>query len=617
MKKMLLSILLLVGCVVLGLQAQNTAAQGFNYQAVARDAAGQILAHQAIALKISLSAKDGDQAKYYSEIHELKTDALGLFHLIIGRGKETVGQLSEVPFSKEQIWLNLELDPSGGRTFNLTSRSELMSVPYAFHAATASQLVENATEINLPTEKNQSIYWTTGGNTNTRPATHFLGTRDKQDLVFKTDNITRMVITADGRIQTFSVCAENGDQDPESYAIVAEGCKQGVYIKVNGTRSNDNNFLTFADDEAVWGRVEGQTYGELITSFEYIWQNAVFGIEITAYAADIVGLAAELATVTVQVLTAAEAVGVGAQLTAATIRGVQLIAELVAYNIETSLNVGVAYESGSGDYAEWLERGKDERDLLPGEVVGVKGGKISLNTQQADHFMVVSHSPIVLGNMPKKTQEALFEKVAFMGQVPVRVVGKVDIGDYLLPSGNHDGMAIAVKPAEMKAGDYSRIIGVAWQAGKDAAMNLINAAVGLNQNQLGNKVEALQNEVVEVNQKLDKIIAFLEGKGTLDNLADLNQAVQNAPSPALSKTTLQKALSEAEFDRLIDNNADLLNQYYAGVEAGVKAKGYDLTQYPQIQAFFQNPLENIKKMRRDPSLTSQWGYFDQKLKARK
>lgn len=386
---------------------------------------------------------------------------------------------------------------------------------------------------------------------------------------------------------------------------------------MNGSRSNDNNFLTFADDEAVWGRVEGQTYGELITSFEYIWQNAVFGVEITAYAADIVGLAAELATVTVQVLTAAEAIGVGAQLTAATIRGVQLIAELVAYNVETSLNVGVAYESGSGDYAEWLERAKDERDLLPGEVVGVKGGKISLNTQQADHFMVVSHSPIVLGNMPEKTKEALFEKVAFMGQVPVRVVGKVDIGDYLLPSGNHDGMAIAVKPAEMKAGDYSRIIGVAWQAGKDAAMNLLNAAVGLSQNQLGNKVEALQNEVVEVNQKLDKIIAFLEGKGTLDNPADLNKTVQNALPPTLSKTTLQKALSEAEFDHLIDNNAALLNQYYAGVEAGVKAKGYDLAQYPQIQAFFQHPLENIKKLRRDPSLASQWGYFDQKLKARK
>jgi hypothetical protein len=223
-----------------------------NYQAVARDAFGKLLAKQPIALKISFSTNNGGVKSHYSEIHQVITDELGLFSLVIGEGKESVGALTEVPWSTEQIWLQVELDAVGGREFALMGSSELRAVPYAFHAATASQLVDESAAIELPTEKNQSIYWHTGGNTATRPAIHFLGTRDNQDLVFKTNNTTRVKLTKEGQLKIFSGVKGNGnpgdDANIANYPLLIEGSDQGIYIKVNGSRDGDNNFLTFADD---------------------------------------------------------------------------------------------------------------------------------------------------------------------------------------------------------------------------------------------------------------------------------------------------------------------------------------------------------------------------------
>lgn len=619
MKKiLLLSYLLILGINVSSAQSNQSIAQGINYQAVARNAEGQLLANQTITLKIALSSKNGAQKEHYAEIHEVRTDALGLFHIVIGRGKEIQGVLQEVPWSKEQIWIDIKLDPQGKRNFTLVNSAELMSVPYAFYAATASQLVETATEINLPQEKNQSIYWTTSGNTNTRPPTHFLGTRDAKDLVFKTNNVTRMIITADGLIRTFSVCADNGDQDPESYSIVAEGCKQGVYIKIDGSRSGDNNFLTFADDEDIWGRVEGQTTGELATSFDYVFTNTIFTINTIALALDAASLFTEAAVVAAQIVTIAEAAPIALQAAAITAEGIALAAELIAYNIEKNLNVGVTYESGSGDYAEWLEKVPRERDLKPGEIVGVKGGKISLSTQNADHYMVVSNKPIVLGNMPTQGQESKFEKVAFMGQVPVRIIGRVNIGDYILPSGNDDGFAIAVAPSTMKIGDYKRIIGVAWESAEAKPLNIVNVAVGINNQDLSGKMEALQQELERTNQKVAQIMAYLEGKAPSPNLATQDSA--NPPSVVANKmpnSKFEKLFSDAEFDQMLDQNAPQIKQYYALLEKSLLEKGYDLSKQPFLSNYFHNPIETIKQIRRDPAYVSHWHYADQKIKSKK
>ena len=605
MKKLLLFLIAVSLIGGLTLSAQSTSAQGMNYQAVARDASGQVIANLPISLKISLVSKNGDQAEYYTETHQVQTDQTGLFKVVIGEGKEAVGKLADVPWAKDQVWLNIALDTKGGKNFALVSSAKLLSVPYAFHAATASQIVDEASAIDLPTEKNQSIYWTTGGNTNTRPATHFVGTRDNQNLVLKTNNTTRAILTKEGQMQVYSGVT-GPDSDKASYPITVEGSDQGIYIKVNGSRSGDNNFVTFADVEGIWGRIEGQTIAELEASPEYQTQVALFTLQAVSLAAQVVAFTAEAIGLAASGVGAAAAVGAVANGVALGVEAAALATEWATWESRIRANIGVTYESGAGDYAEWLERKKGERDMQYGEIVGVKGGLISLNTKSVDHFMVVSTRPIVLGNSPQPEKAASFEKVAFMGQVPVKVAGAVAVGDYILPSGNNDGLGIAIHPNDMKLGDYSRIVGVAWEAAKEAPLNYVNVAVGINSNDLTRKVD-------ELNQKVEQIMAYLEGKAPLNADGTL---LANAPI-AKPETTLAKMYTDEEFDQMIDKNAGFFTEMYAEAKKNLIKQGYDLSANPKMAEMLDNPLPFIKEVRRDPAYLTQWALVDQKIKSKK
>ena len=104
-----------------------------------------------------------------------------------------------------------------------------------------------------------------------------------------------------------------------------------------------------------------------------------------------------------------------------------------------SAKAGVTYQSGSGDYAEWLPKADPLAVMHPGQIVGMKNGLISLETAGADHMFAISTLPVVLGNVPE--DESRYEKAAFLGQVPVHIRGAVHSGDFVLASGRGEGMA--------------------------------------------------------------------------------------------------------------------------------------------------------------------------------
>ena len=193
----------------------------------------------------------------------------------------------------------------------------------------------------------------------------------------------------------------------------------------------------------------------------------------------------------------------------------------------TASNIGVTYQSGSGDYAEWLPKANNAEKFKPGYIVGMKNGRISLNAQGADKLFVISTKPIVLGNMPDAGDEANYEKVAFMGQVPVHVLGKVKAGDYILPSGNNNGYGKAVSPADMQASDYANIVGMAWSSSNNNVYNLINVAIGLNAGDISkvvakqhDEINALKGEITETNNILAKLLpGFKEAAGISTNVA--------------------------------------------------------------------------------------------------
>ncbi|HEX9659760.1 MAG TPA: hypothetical protein VGA18_05635, partial [Rhodothermales bacterium] len=164
---------------------------------------------------------------------------------------------------------------------------------------------------------------------------------------------------------------------------------------------------------------------------------------------------------------------------------------------------GVEYASTGSDYAELLERADPSETIEPGDVVAVSSGKISLHSDKVDRHMVITDRSAVLGNMPDPENEHLFERVAFVGQVPVKIRGPVSSGDFVLPSGLHDGVARAVAPESISIDDIGRIIGRAWESSDQSQERKVLIEVGLDQSAVvksvlqayGDRIERLERLV--------------------------------------------------------------------------------------------------------------------------
>ena len=255
-------------------------------------------------------------------------------------------------------------------------------------------------------------------------------------------------------------------------------------------------------------------------------------------------------------------------------------AQIVEYNTNSITQVGIAFESGSGDYAEWLERADYQEELSFGDIVGVKGGKISKNFSNPDHFMVVSMSPIVLGNMPKEGFEENFEKIAFMGQVPVKVLGKVNIGDYILASTRKDGMGYAVNPKDLKLSEMNRIVGVAWsESQENSNLNLINVAVGINSNDMSLLVQQQQAELNDVKSQMNQLISYLKEKDSSLNIPFMD--VQESPSYPIMATTEKTQEPVVQMTVKTEDSYEMVRSLQSTMKKVLDERNIDYTLYDQ------------------------------------
>jgi hypothetical protein len=118
------------------IHAQSVVPQGINYQAIARNAVGNVYINQNVAIKITiLSGNSGPVA--YSERHTTTTNIFGLFTIKIGSGTPITGVFSDINWETANHYLKVEFDPNGGTTYTDLGAQELLSVPYAFYAASS------------------------------------------------------------------------------------------------------------------------------------------------------------------------------------------------------------------------------------------------------------------------------------------------------------------------------------------------------------------------------------------------------------------------------------------------------------------------------------------------
>jgi hypothetical protein len=188
--------------------------------------------------------------------------------------------------------------------------------------------------------------------------------------------------------------------------------------------------------------------------------------------------------------------------------------------VEGDSSGGVTFKSGSGDYAEFLPRLDPQETIEPGDVVGVFDGQVTRSTHGAGHVLVVSSRPIVLGNDPGEGNEDAYEKVAFLGQVEVKVRGRVAAGDLLVPSGLEDGSAIAVAPERITPEQFAQAVGVAWETSNDPGLKTVLAAVGLiphdpTVTRMAGRIQELEDSV----SSLEARMAALEKTGPREEAA--------------------------------------------------------------------------------------------------
>jgi hypothetical protein len=287
--------------------------------------------------------------------------------------------------------------------------------------------------------------------------------------IFTIDTLGRVVITSSVSV---------GDTDEKNYALEVKGATHGVGVKVAGKSNGANNYVSFWDDSGMVGRIEGQNAGDYASQPQSITTDAFLASLIVAEGVAVVAMLWPLPIPSEP---------------ADIVRCAADIAEITFNMIWDYSHLGVTYESAAGDYAEWLER-KDVNELMTaGDIVVVNGGKITKNTNEAEQFMAVSTSPIILGNMQENDRENKFEKIAFMGQVPIKVRGAVNSGDYILPSGLNDGTGIALAPDLMTIDEYGKIVGRAWSSSSNESLKMVNVYVGVHSNDIGQLLQRINS----------------------------------------------------------------------------------------------------------------------------
>lgn len=108
-----------------------------SYQAVVRNSSNALIQDSNIGIRVSILQGGPTGTVVYQETQTVVTNVNGLMSMEIGQGTPIVGSFINVPWANGSCFLQTEIDPSGGTNYSISSTTQLLSVPYAFHAKTS------------------------------------------------------------------------------------------------------------------------------------------------------------------------------------------------------------------------------------------------------------------------------------------------------------------------------------------------------------------------------------------------------------------------------------------------------------------------------------------------
>ena len=202
------------------------APQVINYQAVVRDAAGEIVKNKAVNFRLSILDSGPSGTPQYVETQNKTTNQFGLVTFGIGQGTTVSGSMNAVTWATGNKFFKVELDINAGNNFSVMSTSQFLSVPYALYAANGGN----------------AAGWGLSGNAAT--STDKLGTTNAQDLRIVTNGTQKAVLTTEGKLGI-------GTNFPNNYiSVVADASGLGE-VDNRVLMSLQNTSTSFASNAAL------------------------------------------------------------------------------------------------------------------------------------------------------------------------------------------------------------------------------------------------------------------------------------------------------------------------------------------------------------------------------
>jgi hypothetical protein len=159
-----------IAALLLTVNVWAQAPQKMSYQAVIRNAFNALVVNQSVGMRISIIQGTIFGASVYVETQTPTTNANGLISIEIGSGNILNGNFSSINWANGPYFIKTETDPTGGSNYTITGTNQLLSVPYALHAKTASQLLNHndadtsmTNELQTLSISNDTLFLTNGG----------------------------------------------------------------------------------------------------------------------------------------------------------------------------------------------------------------------------------------------------------------------------------------------------------------------------------------------------------------------------------------------------------------------------------------------------------------------
>lgn len=136
---------------LISITAMADSPKKISYQAVVRNTKGELMTNKTVGVKISIYyyATKTATVTEYAETHSTLTNGNGLMTVDIGTGTVVTGTFANLNWATRTYYIKTEIDTDGGTRYNITSDTQILSVPYALHATSASELKYKTIPLNI------------------------------------------------------------------------------------------------------------------------------------------------------------------------------------------------------------------------------------------------------------------------------------------------------------------------------------------------------------------------------------------------------------------------------------------------------------------------------------